>query len=126
MIRAFPLGLALTALFAAAPAPPAHAQAPPVRELFSKDSGKVVQQTRLDASGLDLSRDQDIQTLMERIEDAARAVCEARPPGGPEPWVTPEQIQCRRQVMGETAYKFHNPQLWALAVEQVRALGPSF
>ena len=126
MIRVIPAACALAGLFVAAPTPSAHAVAAPVREVFTPRGDVVIQQTSLDVSGLDSLSGADRTAVLGRIEDAAEAVCQARPPGGPERRPMAEQVECRRQAMARAAFQLHDPQLWAMAVTRVRALGPGW
>ena len=100
MIRVIPAACALASLFAAAPMPSAYALAEPVREVFTPKTGIVIQQTSIDVSGFDLSSEANRVALLGRIEDAAEAVCQAKPPSGPEPTLTAEQAECRGHGLG--------------------------
>ncbi len=124
MIRIIPAACALAGLFVAAPAPSAQALAEPVREVFTPRDGVVIQQTSLEVSGPDLSEAASRTAVLGRIEAAAEAVCQARPPGGPEPRASAEQVECRRQAMARAVFQLHDPQLWAMAVMRSRQVEP--
>ena len=124
MHRIVPAALALAAAFVLAPTPSARALAGSVRDVFTPKTAIQIQQTGLDVSGLDRSTREGRIALLDRIEDAAKAVCQARPPSGPEPRLSFEAAQCQREAIARTAWRLHDPELSALAATRVRALGP--
>ena len=83
MIRVIPAAWVLAGVFMAAPTPSARALAAPVREVFTPETGIVIQQASVGVSGFDLTSEASRVALLGRIEDVAEAVCQARPPGGP-------------------------------------------
>jgi UrcA family protein len=126
MYRFVPAALALAGVCALAATVPAQALAAPVTEVFSTKPAVVKQQTSIEITRSDLVSQDARIALLSRIEDAAFAVCQAQPPGGPEPTVTVEQARCRRDAIARTAWQVHDPELWAMAQDRVRALSPGF
>ncbi len=124
MYRIAPAALALAAAFALAPTPAARALAAPVREVFTPETGITIQRTNIEVTMADLVSQDARLALLARIEHAAAAVCQAKPPGGPEPVISSDQARCERWAIGRTAYQVHDPELWAMAVARVRAMAP--
>jgi UrcA family protein len=124
MYRIATAALALAAAFALAPTPAARALADPVREVFTPKTAIQIQQTSLQVSRADFASQETRIALLGRIEDAAAAVCQAKPPSGPEPTVSWEQAVCRRAVIARTAWRLHDPELWSLTDARVRTLWP--
>jgi len=126
MIRLTREACALALALAASLTPSTRALADPVREVFTPQDAVQIQQTRVSVTAADLADDASRQALVGRLDGAAAAVCQARPPVGPDPALTYEQIVCRRRALAESAYRLHDARLWSMAVERVRAIGPGW
>jgi len=108
---------AVGALLLAAIAPPATAQAVVLRPGFSTDptdSSKIVRQAVVQLSDIDLMSPSGAETLLQRIKDAADAVC-----GGEANAVSRREkegyAECRGVAVAVAVAKMRNPTLTTLA-----------
>ncbi|HEV7384035.1 MAG TPA: UrcA family protein [Phenylobacterium sp.] len=114
MIRPAPTSLVAAALCLAAIVQPAAAQSYPLRPGYSFDSSKIVTYTRVPYSDIDVTSPAGIQALLQRIENAADAVC-----GGAANKVSkPEKEdyrECREFAVSGAVAKMRSPALTMLA-----------
>nr|MEA2797572.1 hypothetical protein [Phenylobacterium sp.] len=114
MIRIAPTRLVAGALCLAAIASPAAAQTYVLRPGLSFDPTKVVTYTRVPYSDIDVASPAGIRALLQRIEDAADAVC-----GGGATKVSKQEkedyAECRDIAVSGAVAKVRNPALTTLA-----------
>ena len=114
MIRTAPIALVVGVLCLAAIVQPAAAQSYDLRPGFSFDSTKVVTYTRVPYSDIDVTSPAGLRALLQRIENAADAVC-----GGAANTVSkPEKEdyrECREIAVSGAVAKMRSPALTMLA-----------
>ena len=114
MTRTAPISLVAGALCLAAIAHPAAAQTYVLRPGLSFDSTKVVTYTRVPYADIDVTSAAGVWALLQRIEDAADAVCG----GGATKVSKPEKedyAECRDIAVSGAVAKMRNPTLTTLA-----------
>jgi UrcA family protein len=114
MIRMAPTSLVAGALYVAAIVQPAAAQTYVLHPGISYDSAKVVTYTRVPYSDIDITSAAGARALLQRIEDAADAVC-----GGGATKVSKQQkedyAECRDIAVSGAVAKVRSPALAMLA-----------
>jgi UrcA family protein len=114
MIRIAPISLVAGALCLAAIVQPAAAQTYVLRPGLSFDSSKVVTYTRVPYLDIDLTSAAGAPALLQRIEDAADAVC-----GGGATKISKQEkedyAECRDIAVADAVAKVRNPALTTLA-----------
>lgn len=103
------------ALCAATLAGAAAAQQPTVRPGVSPDPGLQVRWTRVPYGDLDLATPQGARGLLDRIEQAAEAVCAPRPAAGDSGEAKAQYRACRAAAVRAAVTRMHSPVLTAMA-----------
>ena len=114
MIRMAPTSLVAGALCLAAIAQPAAAQTYVLHPGLSFDSTKVVTYTRVPYSDLDVSSSAGVWALLQRIEDAADAVCGGGATKAPKQGKE-DYAECRDIAVSGGVARVRSPALTTLA-----------